>query len=327
MLTVLTVKRWGLTTFLLIVQFALAQGPGQQVCASQLTELGAQPPDTDWFPTVWNVPIGKFQPFLATIEGIKDLSLTSFGFGPPGSSEREEVTDSNYLVAATCSGHLLFFSKNWGRYLVTVDLLQNKKLSGIGGLFGVPSQAWRVNDSVYAVNLFEGEINLEGLIFNVMTGEVLFYAGPSRYGDLKVALVVPEKGVLLENYTWGAPSARDSVGLLLFDLADGEKRRTPEETPSCLVKLPPNAYEWRFTLQEEGVVLHAKTFKNEQPLSPSESTNPEPTPSMTPPPSSPAPSIPPPPANRPSSKPEVATSDVTIKVLESCRAITAKLLN
>lgn len=255
------VRRLGQTIFglglVFVMTFAFARTPSD-LCAAQLRALGAQAPDAEPLTEAWHVPLGRFLPFLATTKGMKDLTPTSFRSTRPGYGEREKAPGPNHLVSVACAGHLLFFTKNVGSYLVTVDVGQRKKLSGVGGLFGGPAQAWRVTNTVYALNLYASGINLEALVLDVRSGEVLFYEGPSRFGDLKVALVVPKKGVLLENTSWGFPSAWERVDLLRYDVTRGNVRRRSVGLPSCSFKLPPNAYAWRFTLEPSGLILRAE---------------------------------------------------------------------
>ncbi len=267
----LVVRSLGLALLILASPPAFARAP-TGLCAAQLAGLGARPVGTDFLPEMWEVPIGTFLPFLAGIAGVTDLSPASIRSGPAVPGGPGKTADPAYPVAATCAGHLLFFSKNEGRYLAAVDLRERRKLAGVGGLFGGPAQAWRVTDRIYAVNLYGGDVAFESLIIDVVTGDILFYEGPARFGDLKVVLVVPDRGVLLENYTWGAPSAWGSVGLSLFDVVGSAGRRQLADLPSCSATLPPNAYRWRWALEDRGIVqhtvLHTKSPEPEQALRP-----------------------------------------------------------
>ena len=242
--------RWLFTFLVLLLPLASAASD----CVTTLQNLGAEQSswDKDEYPALWSIKLADLLPLLSAIDGIRDLSPASFARSPL------EAVDLTYKIGAACFGHYLFLNKGTD-YLVTIDLKQKKKLSGVQ-VVGIPTRVWHVSGSVYAINLFTG-LEPQSAVLDIKIGAVYFNPGPGKFGGETTALVVPDRAVLIQSYNWGAPSASNLISLFLFNLQDGVKPRTLEMMPACTVQLPKglNPYKLRYLLLKAGIVMRGTT--------------------------------------------------------------------
>ena len=250
----MTAKTRWLLTFLFLL-LPVASAASETLCATTLQRLGAKQSqwDKDEYPAFRSVKLADLLPLLSTIDGIRDLSSASFASDPL------EPVDSTYEIGAVCFKHYLFLSKG-SDYLVSIDLKTKKKLSGVQ-VVGVPTQVWRVSGSVYAVNLFTG-VDPQSAILDIDTGAVYFNPGPDKFGGETIALVVPDQAVLIQSYSWGAPSASNLISLFLFDVQNGVRQQALETMPACTVNLPEDFYQLRYSLVKADIVMHGVTEKD-----------------------------------------------------------------
>ena len=176
------------------------------------------------------------------------------------SAEALSVYVDDPRAGVLCYGRFLFIPLYGQSALLTVDWHESKRFPELP-LSGLPTEAWFVIDSIYAMNLFFGTSGLEGAIVNVVTAEVLYFAGPARFGDHR-AVMVSGPYILFEDSSWGS-ATEPHVFLYLYEIKSGQVH----DVANCPVIVPRRemrGYRASYLPTEQGMRLIERKDAHEE---------------------------------------------------------------
>ena len=234
----------------LLSQVVFANAQQVSSCEEQLERLGGERDDSP-LPQAWELPARPLIDYLSEMSGVTDGVLDKLR------SKGDE------RVAANCHGQWLLITAD-AQKLFVFDLLHMQEVAVLNVL-GVPNEIFDITRTVLALRLNQSIANAgDGTaVVDIRSGKVLYAPPPSRYGAVVPALVVPGKGVLIEEAYWG--TARLYRRLNFLELTKGGGVRLL--VPGCVVNAPNDfsgQLSLHYALTDNGLVALGDAANGEQ---------------------------------------------------------------